>query len=438
MIWHFIKYIVTLIIPTFYKRIQGRNIHLLHQKGPAIIAMNHPNAFTDPILITYLCYPERTWYMARGDAFKPGFISGLLTRIGIVPIFRIQDGGREGLKKNDDAYRLVNGLLKKKRKVIVFAEGLCVQERRLRPLKKGVARMVFGAYEQLKGENLLVYPVGVNYSQPEQFRTDVFYNVGAPISVKDFIPLYAENPAKANNAFLQVLDTKMKELITHIDDKNHDETVLMAETLCKKDMLKEQGLNQNNLGDDFDVLKQITEKVNRAAVNNATLVNEFKAEGHNYFAELKKQRLEDWLIDPEQNKNVGVPMLIFNRLLLIFFFPIHLAGLAGNYLPLKLTGTLAGKVAKNKEFYSSMWIGFAIFVFFFNYLLWFIVIYSFSDTVGPPIAILLLLGLCGWFSLYYYPLFSKTVLMGRALKNPDTVDQLLQKRIALITLINKF
>ena len=131
MIWHILRYWISFVLPVFYKRIQGKNIKNIQTKGPVIIAMNHPNAFTDPILISQISYPVKLRYLARGDAFKPGLTAWLLSRIGIVPIFRIQDGGKEGLKKNEEAYRLVNQLLKKNAKVIVFAEGLCIQERRL-------------------------------------------------------------------------------------------------------------------------------------------------------------------------------------------------------------------------------------------------------------------------------------------------------------------
>lgn len=99
MIWNTLRYLITFFLPAFYKRIQGKNLSELNVKGPVIIAMNHPNAFTDPIYIAYLSYPLRVSYLARGDAFKPGLVSYLLEKIGIVPIFRIQDGGKEGLKK---------------------------------------------------------------------------------------------------------------------------------------------------------------------------------------------------------------------------------------------------------------------------------------------------------------------------------------------------
>ena len=189
ILFHILRYLVTFIYPIFYKRIQTRNKHFLQKKEPAVVAMNHPNAFTDPVAIVFNIYPVKLHYLARGDAFKPGIVSKVLESLGIVPIFRIQDGGKEGLKKNEDAYRRVNHLLSKDKKMVVFAEGLCIQERRLRPLKKGVARMVFGAQEHLKEKPLCVIPVGVNYSKPDKLRSTIFYNVGEPISLEKYIPV---------------------------------------------------------------------------------------------------------------------------------------------------------------------------------------------------------------------------------------------------------
>lgn len=438
MIWHIIKYWITFILPTFYKRVQGKNVHFLKGKGPAIIAMNHPNAFTDPILFTYVAYPVRTYYLARGDAFKPGLIAWTLEKIGIVPIFRIQDGGKEGLKKNDEAYRRVNHLLSKNSKIIVFAEGLCVQERRLRPLKKGVARMVFGAFEAIKDDRLVVIPVGVNYSQPDKFRSTAFYNVGEPIPVKDFMPLYQENAARANNTFLQTLEPKMKALITHINDKKYDQVVYWVEQLIKKDRLREKGLNYKNLSHDFDVLNELTEMVNTAVIDKTDMVEEFKTHAATYFNDLQKHKLRDWVINPKQNQAVNSYSLFLRYLLLILGFPIHLLSLIVNYLPMALSHFLARKVAKTREFYSSMVIGFGMVIFTINYALWFFILCQFFPTVFFPLFINILSGLAGWFSLSYYPFWRRSMEIRRILKNKSLQVELLQKRNFLINLINKF
>lgn len=438
MVWHFFKYWASFFIPTFYKRIQGKNIKNLQVDGPVIIAMNHPNAFTDPITITNISYPQRLKYLARGDAFKPGFISWCLEQIGIVPIFRIQDGGKEGLKKNDEAYRRVNYLLKKNAKIMVFAEGICVQERRLRPLKKGAARMIFGAWDALDNDKLRVVPVGINYVKPDKFRSTVFYNVGEPIFIKDFQAEYSQNPAKAYTGFLQTLAPKMKDLITHINNPENDEVVYHTETLTKRSILNTLHLNHKNLEHDYLVTKQITEQINTAAVSNQPALTDFKIKAAAYFNDLKKNKLRDWLIDPAQNKQVSNSWLILRSTLLVLGFPIYLAGLIGNYLPLHLSGKMAGKIVKNKEFYSSFFIAMSMVFFPVNYILWFTVLYLIFPTVIWPVILCAVLALCGWFSLYYHPYLIKTGGIARALKQKLLVKEFSEKREELLSLINKF
>ncbi|MES2679790.1 MAG: 1-acyl-sn-glycerol-3-phosphate acyltransferase [Bacteroidota bacterium] len=439
MIWHLIKYWITFILAAYYKRIQGKNIDNLKVKGPVILALNHPNAFTDPIAISYVSYPLRLKYMARGDAFKPGLATWLLEQIGIVPIFRIQDGGLEGLRKNDEAYRRVNALLKKNAKVIVFAEGLCVQERRLRPLKKGVARMVFGAYEALNNEQLIVLPVGINYSEPNRFRSDIFYNVGEPIAVKDFIEDYRENPAKTNLAFIHLLQSKMKTLITHIDDKSNDEAVYQVEALCKHALIKAQGLNPKSLADDFAVLTQLTDKVNRVSVQNPPLLAQFKTSAVIYFSALKQHKLPDALLDPSQNKKITPLHLGLRILILLAGLPLHSIGLLGNYLPYFLSAKFTKKIVKGKlEFYSSFFIGIAMVTFLVNYLLWFFLIKILTANLLWAVALCSLFAICAWFCLLYQPFLRETSAMLRIQKNKKTVAELSGQRKNLISLINKF
>jgi glycerol-3-phosphate O-acyltransferase/dihydroxyacetone phosphate acyltransferase len=439
MLWHILRYLTTFILPTFYKRIQGKNEKNLMVKGPVIIAMNHPNAFTDPVAFTYVSYPVRLKYLARGDAFKPGLISWMLEQLGIVPIFRIQDAGKEGLQKNDEAYRRVNALLKRNHKIIVFAEGLCIQERRLRPLKKGVARMVFGAYEFLKNDKLIVIPVGVNYSQPDKFRSDLFYNVGEPIYVKDFIEEYKVNPARAQNHFLHALEPKMKELITHINNKKYDDVVAYIETLCKKDWIIEQGLNPKSLADDYMVTKKITDKVNQAEMDHPEVLDEFKEKASRYFKELRKSGLRDWLLNPKQNEGVTQGGYYLRILAIILGSPLYLLGLIGNILPYKITKTLTKRLVKgNKEFYASISIGVGAFLILINYLLWFFLVYAFSPNIFLPLLVCLVFALCGWFTLYFHFFILKVRGVYRALKDEKTVKTLAAQRKELLSLINKF
>lgn len=438
MIWHFLKTLVSVILPVFYKRVQVKNLHFLKVRGPVVIAMNHPNAFTDPIYLTYLAFPTRLNYLARGDAFKPGFASFMLEKIGIIPIFRMRDGGKEGLKKNDETYRRVNAILAKDGKMMVFAEGLCIQERRLRPLKKGVARMVFGAYEAIKSDSLIIIPVGVNYSDPDKFRSTLFYNIGEPLYVKDYIPAYQENAAKAQNMLLQHLEPRMKELITHIEDPSNDRFVEEVEELLKIDELKKRGLSAKNLAHDFEVLRDLTEKVNRAFSAKPTHVEEVRAFSSIYFNKLKQHGLRDWLISPRNAHQVNYFSLFIRFVVLCAGFPIYLIGLIFNFLPMYFAHQLTLKIIKTREFYSSIVIGIAMVFFWISYLVIFFIIRSNSPNPLWPLFICLIGIFCGIISLYYYPLAKKTYGLYKALKNKVLIEQLKKERANLVSLINKF
>jgi hypothetical protein len=398
--------------------------------------MNHPNAFADSIIISYVTFPIRLKYLARGDAFKPGLISFLLDIIGIIPIYRIQDGGKEGLHKNDSTYKKVNSLLKKNAKLIVFAEGICIQERRLKPLKKGVARMVFGAFEAIENDQLVVVPVGINYDNPSKFRSTVFYNVGEPLYVKDFFDSHQKNPTKTNKQFLEVLENNMKALITQTKDKKNDDVVLYIEALYKKDWLKKEKNKKGNLEPEFIVTKKITDLVNQAAIHNQAVLDNFKTMAEFYFRELKKYQLRDWLLNDNQNKSVNLTYLILRLFALFIFFPVHLIGLIGNFLAFYTTHHLTLRSIKKKEFYASVAIGLAMVIFLINYLIIYSVSHAFTSNFFTSIMHCLIFALCGRFSIYYRVLFCKTRGVINVLKSKKVVLQLKKHRKDLITLIN--
>ncbi len=431
MLWHLLRYLLTFSIPAFYRKIQAKNAHFVHQKGPVIIAMNHPNAFMDPICFTWVTYPLKSHYMARGDAFKPGLASFLLRSIGIIPIFRLRDGGKDGLIKNDESYDTVNQLLSKNKKVIIFAEGLCIQERRLRPLKKGVARMVFGAYNHLSDKNLLVIPVGINYSKPDKFRSKIFYNIGEPIKVSDWEIHYRENPAKAYNIFLKDLYTKMHKLVTHINNPDNDELVPYLEEMLMKDYLSNMGLKEGSLEDEFLVTREITETVNKIDVESPQKVVELRTKTQAYFKDLRTAGIRDWLLNPRYGKN---KFLLFLRyFLILLILPFFVAGYLSCILPYRLTVKITRKLIKNTmEFYASMAVGIGTFLFLFNFIFYYFVFYLITLSKAWAMAGVLFLLISAWIAKDFYFFIKKTEGMRRVLFNDELRDKMMFRRKEIV------
>ncbi len=437
MVYSFLATWISFIFPVFYKRLQIRNSHWLKLKAPAIIAINHPNAFADPVGLGFIMYPTRFWYLARGDVFKPGFMSWVLDKIGIIPIYRISEGGKEGLLKNDATYQRVNEHLKNNLKVIVFAEGICIMERRLRPMKKGVSRMVFGALDSLGDKELLVIPVGVNYSQPDKFRSDLFYNVGEPISVKEFLKDKDKHSAKTQKAFLEMLEPKLKALITHIDAPENDALVLQAEELNKREILEARKMDPNDLSQDLEVLQEITKKINRAALEKNAALEDYRQACSAYFLLLQKNKLRDWLIRPKNKYLLNYPMLVLRLLLLVVGAPIFAFGYLCNILPHTLSFSITRKIVKHREFFASFITVVAVILFTLYYFLFFALAWSFGNSLWLAVGLSALAMLCARFNLYYIPFAYKTLGIFRVLKNPKLYKALKAQRKELKEQFNK-
>lgn len=424
------------VIATYFRRSQIKNAKYIRVKGPVILAMNHPNAFMDPISFTTHVYPPRVYYLARGDAFKKGIVTVLLESLGIIPIFRIQDGGKEGLKKNNETYERVNTLLKHNQKIIVFAEGLCIQERRLRPLKKGVPRMVFGAAEAEDLKDLIVVPVGVNYSDPDQFRSDVFFNIGKPLKVSDYWENYKEAPAKTMNQFLTDLTPRMKELIVHINHKHNERVIEHIEEIYKYKYFKKHQYQFNNLEHGFNFSRKVAEVINNTEVSEPEKVKELYEKTKHYFASIKKHNIRDWLINPAKQSGINYLNLAFRILMIIATIPLYLVGLIGNFIPYKFTHIITTKKVKAVEFKASFNMGIGAVLFLFYYPIQFFIIKAFMPQVWWALLVILIFILGGYVCLHLSPFRKKTWGIYRALqlksKSPKVFEGLKQERKSII------
>ncbi len=436
MLWHILKFYMGFVIAVFFRRHKLKNAHYVRVKGPVILAMNHPNSFMDPIAFTTFAYPPRVFYLARGDAFKKGIVSTLLESIGIIPIFRIQDGGKEGLKKNDETYERVNTLLSRNKKIIIFAEGLCIMERRLRPLKKGVPRMVFGAMEEHNLQDLTVVPVGINYSNPSQFRGKIFCNIGAPMKVSDYMEAYRAAPAKTMNQFLADLAPRMKELIVHIDHKHTEAVISHIEEIYRPEYFLQKKLNLNDVEHDFIFSTEVVNVINKAETEHPEKVAALAEKTKAYMDTLNRYRLRDWLINPAKQSAVTYSMLSLRLLLLVLSLPLYIRGLLGSYVPYRLTGMITDKKVKVIEFKASFDMGIGAVLF----LLWGLLQFFIAKALAPhywwAIGVLLVTVITGWFCLYLSPFRKKTAGIYRALKlskeQPALLESLRAQRAAII------
>jgi 1-acyl-sn-glycerol-3-phosphate acyltransferase len=184
---------------------------LLSEKGPLLIAANHPNSFLDAIIISTV-FKQPVYSLARGDVFANRFFSKVLQSVNMLPVYRLSEGA-ENLGYNYLTFEVCKKLFEEQNVVLIFSEGGCTNEWKLRPLKKGTARLAISAWKE--NIPLKVLPLGINYNSFRSFGKNVHLNFGKIITPNDLE--FINQEGKAINIFNEKLEAQLKNLVYHIE-----------------------------------------------------------------------------------------------------------------------------------------------------------------------------------------------------------------------------
>jgi 1-acyl-sn-glycerol-3-phosphate acyltransferase len=221
MLYYLFKYLMRLGLTIFYRKKKFSGFENIPATGPVIFACNHPNSFLDAMIIGAHIKRE-THYLARSDVFNSPLKLWILSQFKLMPIYRLQEGV-ENLDKNKDTFEKCHAVFRKGGAVLMFSEGLCIQEMRLRPLKKGTARI---ALEYSKdGSPLTIITTGFNYMKPMYFREDVIVSMDEPFNAADFAAEYNENNSKAIHSFNKRLQEGFHRTVIDIREKQKEKDI---------------------------------------------------------------------------------------------------------------------------------------------------------------------------------------------------------------------
>ena len=216
MLYSLLKILSRLALPIWCRRLTINKPELLKEKGPLLIASNHPDSFLDSVLLDTI-FKQPVWSLARGDVFKKPFYIKLLTALKILPVYRTSEGV-ENLSENYKTFEECIAIFKKKGIITIYSEGKCINEWHLRPLKKGTARLAVKAWDE--NIPLKILPVGINYSSFSRFGKNIFLNFGEIITATDIINGGADG--QRHLAFNSKLKSELEKLVFEIPAGNKE------------------------------------------------------------------------------------------------------------------------------------------------------------------------------------------------------------------------
>ncbi|RLD40375.1 MAG: hypothetical protein DRI88_13675, partial [Bacteroidetes bacterium] len=309
----------------FYREVTLLNTQNIPDEGPLIFTPNHQNALMDALAM--LCTVDRRLvFMARSDIFKKPVIASILYFMRILPIYRIRDG-YESLKKNEEIFqKTIDVLTDKNCALVILPEGNHSGIRRLRPLKKGFARIAFQTEEANNFSlDIKIIPVGIYYDDYEAFRSRLIINFGKPISVNKYYDQYREAPAIAINLLKNELSEHIKSLIINIETEKYYDLIntlrrLYEERLAER--LQISGQKKKSL----PAQQLIVNGLQKVVDTEPGKIDLLDQKVHQYLKNLKEIKLNG--VYRIEKTSLGKILSLF--CLLVLFFPVYLYGVVNN------------------------------------------------------------------------------------------------------------
>ncbi|MEO5643740.1 MAG: 1-acyl-sn-glycerol-3-phosphate acyltransferase [Bacteroidia bacterium] len=399
---------------------------------PILLCSNHPNAFMDALMLG-CTVGRRTWFLARSDVFRKKLLAKFLSFVGIIPIYRLLEGA-ENLSKNDETFEKCAAMLEENKAIMVFSEGLCIQERRLRKLKKGTARIAFSSEEKNDWKlNLTIIPVGMNYSAtPWKFRKGLHIRFGKPLAVKDYEELYKKDKARAMNLFTRDLEERMAAELVIIDNKEDDKLVVQLEELLIPGWAKQEGIHPHNQKKTHRFTHQITHFLKEEEKEKDEHIKSLREKATDYFKKINTLKTRDWVIRKSAAGQLNWSNVIFNYFIFLLLSPVWLFGLITNFIPYKVPSIIADKIVKHIEWHASVNATMAVFLWQIYWLLQSLVVaLVFRDWIILW-SFMLAVPFTGAIAQELYVLLKKANGAARFLSAKNRVGELIQMRKEIV------
>lgn len=344
MLYYILRPVASIALCIYFRKIYLTGTEHLPKAGGVVFAINHPTAFIDPIPITSFFFRFITHFILRGDMFDSPMVGRILASMKMVPIFRFRDGFKS-MRKNQETMERMEELLSNGGNIIIMAEGVREHEKRLRPIQKGTARMVFGSYGKYKNKDLQVVPVGINFTHALKERSILMYDFGKPIPIKDYLEDYELNDRRAITRLTKEIGVRLKKRVIHVADPTddqladdvldifrHERNISRLPFLSKKRSLLESEI-------------KIVQELNQLAETDKNQLKEITTE---YYSLLKKYHFTDFSIAKRHTYNA---LTIIGLLLLL---PVFIVGYILNIAPISYAYHFVKKKVKDPLFYSSV------------------------------------------------------------------------------------
>jgi glycerol-3-phosphate O-acyltransferase/dihydroxyacetone phosphate acyltransferase len=363
MLYNILGRIIRSFLQLFYKRIYINGLENIPKDKPIFLASNHSNALMDGLVIAvFLIGYRSSYFLGRASIFGNKFLDWLFKTVQIIPIYRPRDG-EDYTSKNVETFERVDNVLLQNKAILIFPEGNCVKEKRLRPLKKGTVRMAFSAWG--KGADVHIIPIGISYTKYDDARSEVMLSFGKPIRVADYRSNFGQNSSETYTSVNHDLKLAIESEMVLIENADNEEVIEQMLEIGRNDFQEKGNFIMSNNPQRLYYERQIANKINRLAKEDKPQLETLKANATAYFDALKTEKTSDKAL-----VNYEKPTSFIIQLLAPFAMVLGVI----LHFPLRYLKPLAMKMTrKDKTMFITLWIGLLMGFYLAFGLLWIMV-----------------------------------------------------------------
>lgn len=193
-----------ILMPLYFRHLKVTGQENLPTTGPVILAPTHRSRW-DALLIPYAAGKHVTGrdlrYMVSEDEIK-GIQGWFIRRMGGFPVNTRHPGV--------GSFRHSIELLRQGEPLVIFPEGNIFRNGHVQPLKPGMARIALQAEASKLGQNLVIVPISIRYSNPiPHWRCDATVTIGKPLKVANYC---TQSTKKSAEKLTHDLEMAMKNL----------------------------------------------------------------------------------------------------------------------------------------------------------------------------------------------------------------------------------
>jgi glycerol-3-phosphate O-acyltransferase/dihydroxyacetone phosphate acyltransferase len=241
-------------------------------------------------------------------------------------------------------------------------------------MRTGTARIALES-EAENGFRLgsLVVPVGIHFESSTRFRSRVLVRIGRPIVAAEYADAYDRDPREAVLELTESLRKRLAALIVNLERSELDQLVSDVEAIYREELLHRRDLEipgRSPFAKNVHLSQEIAKAVGFYAVRDPGLVLRLQRLLAEYRRKRRRLRLSDEFLRGTRGPSLGGELARLGASAL-FALPVAGYGALWNFVPYKLTGRVAKRLAadETKVHYYQLSVGAVLYLLYYPPLL---------------------------------------------------------------------